>query len=202
MKQEVLRKCDNVANIIKSAYKNVPGTSITNKFTGAKHIRVTAILNIPFKGRSIVTCLTEIYMKLEYVWCTLIHTIKSCTNGPTLTNEESVYVRRLRLAPLKPSHSLWVHVVIMGYQLRNAQMAVVRRYICNSYLEYLNSFSTWHIADLLIEYSSTASLQMLMAWHVDGVLPIGPYPPCFRMADRALLAGYPRFISGVTSHGA
>ena len=25
----------------------------------------------------------------------------------------------------------------------------------------------------------------------DGVLPKEPYPPCLRMADRALLAGYP-----------
>ena len=27
---------------------------------------------------------------------------------------------------------------------------------------------------------------------VEGILPKGPYPPCLRMADRALLAGYPR----------
>ena len=27
---------------------------------------------------------------------------------------------------------------------------------------------------------------------IDGILPKGPYPPCLRMADRALLAGYPR----------
>ena len=27
---------------------------------------------------------------------------------------------------------------------------------------------------------------------IEGILPKGPYPPCLRMADRALLAGYPR----------
>ena len=27
---------------------------------------------------------------------------------------------------------------------------------------------------------------------INGILPTGPYPPCLRMADRALLAGYPR----------
>ena len=32
--------------------------------------------------------------------------------------------------------------------------------------------------------------------HFEGILPKGPYPPCLRMADRALLAGYPRFLSG------
>ena len=29
---------------------------------------------------------------------------------------------------------------------------------------------------------------------VDGILPRGPYPLCLRMADRALLAGYPRDV--------
>ena len=27
---------------------------------------------------------------------------------------------------------------------------------------------------------------------IEGILPKGPYPPCLRMADKALLAGYPR----------
>ena len=30
---------------------------------------------------------------------------------------------------------------------------------------------------------------------IEGVLTKGPYPPCLRMADRALLAGYPRLLS-------
>ena len=30
--------------------------------------------------------------------------------------------------------------------------------------------------------------------YIDGILPKGPYPPCLRMADRALLAGYPRYM--------
>ena len=29
--------------------------------------------------------------------------------------------------------------------------------------------------------------------YIKGILPKGPYPPCLRMADRALLAGYPRY---------
>ena len=28
----------------------------------------------------------------------------------------------------------------------------------------------------------------------EGMLPKGPYPPCLRMADRVLLAGYPRIV--------
>ena len=30
--------------------------------------------------------------------------------------------------------------------------------------------------------------------HIDGIMPKGPYPPCLRMADRALLTGYPRYV--------
>ena len=35
----------------------------------------------------------------------------------------------------------------------------------------------------------TSSLAVV---NIEGILPKGPYPPCLRMADRALLAGYPR----------
>ena len=34
---------------------------------------------------------------------------------------------------------------------------------------------------------------------IEGILPKGPYPPCLRMADRALLAGYPRNVIPVVS---
>ena len=34
----------------------------------------------------------------------------------------------------------------------------------------------------------------------DDILPKGPYPPCLRMADRALLAGYPWFVSMPTGY--
>ena len=33
---------------------------------------------------------------------------------------------------------------------------------------------------------------MYHSLQIEGILPKGPYPPCLRMADRALLAGYPR----------
>ena len=34
---------------------------------------------------------------------------------------------------------------------------------------------------------------------MDGILPKGPYPPCLRMADRALLAGYTRYMVCIVS---
>ena len=33
--------------------------------------------------------------------------------------------------------------------------------------------------------------------YINGILPKGPYMPCLRMADRALLAVYPRYVSAV-----
>ena len=35
--------------------------------------------------------------------------------------------------------------------------------------------------------------------YIDGILPKGPYPPCLRMEDRALLAGYHRYNSVMPS---
>ena len=43
--------------------------------------------------------------------------------------------------------------------------------------------------------SGTGTVFLRQQWlhpHIDGILPTGPYPPCLCMADRALLAGYPR----------
>ena len=43
---------------------------------------------------------------------------------------------------------------------------------------------------------TTLTFQFLSIFlaYFEGILPKGPYPPCLRMADRALLAGYPRFL--------
>ena len=40
-------------------------------------------------------------------------------------------------------------------------------------------------------------LSPLCGSYFDGILPKGPYLPCLRMADRALLAGNPRCITRV-----
>ena len=37
---------------------------------------------------------------------------------------------------------------------------------------------------------------MALLAHIDGILSKVPYPPCLRMSDRALLAGYPRYMLG------
>ena len=44
-------------------------------------------------------------------------------------------------------------------------------------------------------------VKTLNAPYIDGILPKGPYPPGLRMADRVLVAGYPRyFISTLPPH--
>ena len=44
-------------------------------------------------------------------------------------------------------------------------------------------------------YTESSSWVHCKNWaYIDGILPEGPYPPCLCMADRALLAGYPRHV--------
>ena len=45
------------------------------------------------------------------------------------------------------------------------------------------------------KYISELGLRWLRQWHFEGILPKGPYLPCVSMAGRALLAGYPRFVT-------
>ena len=39
---------------------------------------------------------------------------------------------------------------------------------------------------------------MMKYSYIDGILPKGPYPTCLRMADRAVLAGYPRYQASMS----
>ena len=43
------------------------------------------------------------------------------------------------------------------------------------------------------DHTAHRCLQQVLLY-VDGILPKRPYPPCIRMADRALLAEYPRCV--------
>ena len=54
---------------------------------------------------------------------------------------------------------------------------------------------------LTVSFSS-CSIPQIYSCKCDGILPKGPYLPCLCMADRALLAGYPRnmYISGQCSY--
>ena len=42
------------------------------------------------------------------------------------------------------------------------------------------------------------AVKRISIWQIEGILPKGPYPPCLRMADSALLAGYPRNMHTIT----
>ena len=58
--------------------------------------------------------------------------------------------------------------------------------------------SDWHLH--ATEYTcmfSASRLLIVMYLSVEGILPKGPYLPCLRMADRAILVGYPRYLSNV-----
>ena len=56
------------------------------------------------------------------------------------------------------------------------------------------------IAMLLMEFNMSYmsfTIWNVVGWkpYLEGILPKGPYPSCLRMADRALLAGYPRPVT-------
>ena len=91
------------------------------------------------------------------------------------------------------------------------------------YIRYIHSFqhdsstrcilqSLVHISDMLLSLASIIYVCRYTNIHIHiwyyiyiyiereregggGSLPKGPYPPCLRMADRALLIGYPRYIT-------
>ena len=52
------------------------------------------------------------------------------------------------------------------------------------------------LSEVSIRYVSNKNNKMytIHKHYIDGIRPKGPYLPCLRMADLALLAGYPRYI--------
>ena len=56
----------------------------------------------------------------------------------------------------------------------------------------------WHARhwQSVSRYTDPGGIDMSVPY-IEGILPKGSYPPCLRMADRALLAGYPRHIQTV-----
>ena len=56
-------------------------------------------------------------------------------------------------------------------------------------IKYVDSLLCACMFIVVISYFLVASCNP----YIEGMLPKGPYPPCLRMADRALLAGYPRY---------
>ena len=49
------------------------------------------------------------------------------------------------------------------------------------------------LLDVPLGIFSPPSMKSTLPPYIEGILPKGPYPPCLRMADRALLAGYPGY---------
>ena len=65
--------------------------------------------------------------------------------------------------------------------------------------------STWSLTVLIWNDMHSAQMnshfiffsntkERILRLYLDGILPKGPYPPCSRMAERALLARYPRCV--------
>ena len=104
----------------------------------------------------------------------------------------------LKLVPKAPINNIPSLVQIMAWRrpgdksLSETMMVSLLTHICVTR-------SQWDIDPILslrIDVQSTSFWGSLLsgAWSliIEGILPKGPYLPCLRMADRALLAGYPR----------
>ena len=96
------------------------------------------------------------------------------------------------MSPPQSSSCMWN--VSLGMYIpwfEKSYLGVIWLLLCNS-SEWCNCIATRFCA---CHHSSVFIECGVFHWeHIDSILPKGPYPPCLRMADRALLAGYPRYI--------
>ena len=83
----------------------------------------------------------------------------------------------------------WVLVAVSS-DTKHVKVLCFHGFACYSFSKK-KCIALLHITARLYTSSSTRYIQ--------GILPKGPYPPCLRMADRALLAGYPRYIKSHSS---
>ena len=90
----------------------------------------------------------------------------------------------------------------INYSMEYIVMTVIGTQLVDSYF-----YSTSHIINHLLYLNGINWIVVILSWlsknnsafygfftQFDGILPKGPYPPCLRMADRTLLAGYPRIM--------
>ena len=78
------------------------------------------------------------------------------------------------------------------------------RYTYSRLLQRLKSNS---LCEVTISIYCMEAIKLLMSCgvviyekHIEDILPKGPYLPCLRMADSALLAGYPRYVAPLALH--
>ena len=90
-------------------------------------------------------------------------------------------------------HRAHYDVTVMGKQYLESPLLPIKlqqgiQWITNHLIPSCPSFLFYFSDDV------TACKRIPHYWpFIEGILPKGPYPPCLRMADRALLAGYPRY---------
>ena len=94
--------------------------------------------------------------------------------------------------PFGPSRNMFNFVCHGSSQLPDvsvdASLIIATRLFVQQFIQGINKACKHQSSVLRGEPPGTRGFP-----HNDGILPKGPYPPCLRMADRALLAGYPRF---------
>ena len=78
------------------------------------------------------------------------------------------------------------HIIILPYDFSFGHWMAIIICLNDQHVPVCNKLKCYNCVRISVYIMSTALIH--------GILPKGPYPPCLRTADRALLAGYPRYI--------
>ena len=152
---------------------------------------------------------------------TSLTTTKYCVYGRLKVKWLSIFIYRAQLKSTSPPHGKYAmmplsststatELTVQQYLLTQPEMILVHcitpiqyacglntsghRYILVSWRQETNpKLITNNMKKVLRIHSSNLS-HTNVTQYIEGILSKGPYLPCLRMADRALLAGYPGYL--------
>ena len=95
------------------------------------------------------------------------------------------------------AHTICWNVHHEIHQMSQGSLGLIYDYIC--FLIHIDCHPITKISRSILycwQFDQTF-LDINYKWKrcIEGIVQKGPYPPCLRMADRALLAGYPRYMA-------
>ena len=122
----------------------------------------------------------------------------------------SLHLARFYEALISLSVRMYVAVLMYTFGNYHRSFAIATDTVALPYCNVCGwnelSFDTWECSSTRSEILWGCNFEddMSVGAYLEDILLKGPYPPCLRMADRALLAGYPRsavqFVSEIRWH--
>ena len=93
-------------------------------------------------------------------------------------------------------------VIASSSMKNNIEQCKIREWSCLS-ISLLTESTTetqgYMVTSYMYHIKARTKWPPFCRWHIEGILPKGPYQPCVSMAGRALLAGYPWYLNSFTS---